>query len=360
MSTTIPLKTNRSFAPPHTLPGMMEHAADDRLEWVAEMPVPTTNIAIHFGSYVLEQWLRRITLASLMAKGGAEWVSVIPHDLLREAKKQVNLLRRRTVLDPENSDNLVWALTLDQLRQVLTAKDLTPFVFDLTGLSRRDLDRELRQIRDIRNIVAHHRATNDVASEHFGLISRRLDPAIQRFKLRILYFDSSGVVDASLTEPDTELGRMFQASGLSDDRWYLLSDTGSFCGFHVVYGDPVVTGGFVDVGRLLDLFHDVRDSVLCIALPHNTSEGYEGELSVVWPRDVPSSQVEAIRDACLSIHRDSEVPYEQQDPKHICDPLIWFEQGRRGAAAAGSDEARAQLEWLEDGSADDDEDEIPL
>src|SRR4051794_29439185 len=101
------------------------------------MPVPTTNTLIHFESYVLEQWLRRIAIASLMAKAGSRWADAMPAAIFPEARKQVNLLKRRTYLDPENSDNLVWAMTLDQLRQVLTDEHLTPFVFELTGMSRR-------------------------------------------------------------------------------------------------------------------------------------------------------------------------------------------------------------------------------
>ena len=65
-----------------------------------------------------------------------------------------------------------------------------------------------------------------------------------------------------------------------------------------------------------------------------------------------------VRDACLSIRRDSDVPYEHQDPKHICDPLIWFEQGRPGAAAAGSDPAREYLEAWKESRGDENGDDV--
>ena len=306
----------------------MAESGSRGLTWVAEMPVPAGNVWIHFQSYVLEQWLRRIALAALMAKGGAAWPQSMPEGLLTKAKQQVGVLSRLAFIDPEKSDNLIWSLTVEQLREVLTTEKLSPFVFELTGLARRDLDRELLVFREIRNTVAHHRATNEVTFENFRLVNERLGKAIDHFKRRVLY---RGIVDPA-PPPAEALFEPFFSSGLSEGRSYVLSDHDPFYELAFLNGDPELEGGFVDVGNLLDLFDRVRHLVLCVLLPH--AQGF-GEVSVVWPKDLSPVDLEAVRDASLLIRQETGIPYDQQDPKHICNPLIWFERGRSGATAAG-------------------------
>src|SRR5437867_2795546 len=46
---------------------------DEQIWWVGEMPLPRNNLLILHGIYVLEQWLRRIALAALMAQAGSRW-----------------------------------------------------------------------------------------------------------------------------------------------------------------------------------------------------------------------------------------------------------------------------------------------
>lgn len=101
--------------------------------------------------------------------------------------------------------------------------------------------------------------------------------------------------------------------------------------------DPVFRSGkqYWDIGRVLDAFHKVRHAVLAVDVASQFSEGYGEEMSDIWPVDVTEAQTVAIRDAFLGSMRDSDLPYHEQDVKNICDPLIWFEDGRIGARAAG-------------------------
>jgi len=293
-----------------------------------------------------------------MAKGGSQWPKLIPDSLLAEAKRQASMLRQRTFLDPESSDNLVWALTVEQLRRLLCDDSLSPFVFELTGLPRRDLERQLEQLRVIRNLVAHNRATNRVALEHFRLVKSRLEPAIDHFKLSVVYLPD---LEASMPTARTDaVERFFRESGLAAGRWFIVMDKGRFFEFGTVAGDPLVTGGFVDVGNLLDHFHDIRQAVLAMILPLPTSESYGEELSVVWPVDVSREELAGIRDCCLTIACETDTAYEDQDPKHICDPLVWFEGGRRGKIAAGGTEEDETAAFLDALEREDESDERPL
>ena len=255
------------------------------------------------------------------------------------------MLKRRTFLEPENSDNLIWALTVDQLRLVLIDEELTPFVFDLTAMSRRDLQQELTKFRDIRNIVAHQRATTRVTFDNFVVVAERLNLAIRHFKRDFLYpaysdqaepvyVTGEGDDDEPMHSVPGGMGEFFAASGLARGRQFIVSDVGRFFDYQALPVDPdMATGGFVDVASLLDEFHDVRKAILCIRVPHRISQG---GLSVSWPKDVSEQELTVIRDACLSVRATSQVPYTEQDPKHICDPMIWFEQGAAGGELAGS------------------------
>jgi hypothetical protein len=78
-----------------------------------ELPLPTTNIEIYEQMYALEQWLRRVACASLMARFGSTWRSALPPELAGDLKRRLKQLEGRVHLDCENSRNAIWLLTLE-------------------------------------------------------------------------------------------------------------------------------------------------------------------------------------------------------------------------------------------------------
>lgn len=318
------------------------------LVWVGEMPVPSANREISEGIYVLEQWLRRIVYAALMAKGGSDWQRCLPENLQSEAKAQLRTsLKRRTFLDVENSDHLIWALTFDQLRQVLALPDLESFVFDLTATATRDLGSQMEALRDIRNVVAHNRAASDVALAIFEKRREKLGRAIDRFKLVLIYPD--GAWENILFEERDEDGRLrerlerprrfeiedvFEESPLYD-KYKVLMERRRFWEFANAFPE-VSRHTFIDIGRLLDGCHEIRHALLAIVLPHPESDAQADSFSVLFPKDVSGTELEQVRDFVLAVRADSDVPYADQEAKFVCDPLIWFEQGYAGGRAAGS------------------------
>jgi hypothetical protein len=52
-----------------------------------ELPVPEANIVVYEQIYVLEQWLRRIAYASLMAQFGSGWQQAMPGNLAGDLKR---------------------------------------------------------------------------------------------------------------------------------------------------------------------------------------------------------------------------------------------------------------------------------
>jgi len=59
----------------------------DPIEFIEDIPFPSSNIIIYRHIYSLEQWLRRILLTALVAKYGVKWIDAIPSDTLSELKK---------------------------------------------------------------------------------------------------------------------------------------------------------------------------------------------------------------------------------------------------------------------------------
>jgi hypothetical protein len=152
-----------------------------------ELPVPSTNIEIYEQMYVLEQWLRRVAYASLMARYGSTWRATLKPGLLGELKRRLKQLDGRVYLHCENSNNAIWLLTLDELREVLLVNATWPAVKVLTGLPRSVLDAKLDELREIRNVVGHNRATTPDTAVLVDAIAISLRPAIRCFKDQLLY-----------------------------------------------------------------------------------------------------------------------------------------------------------------------------
>jgi len=168
------------------------------IDFHGEIPVPRTNVDLYGRLYVTEQWLRRIAYAALVTHSGAEWKNALPSELARDLRSSAQKLVGRTYLNVENSDNLIWLLTLDELLRVLLADHLWPGVKALTGLKRDVLSVDLRRLREIRNVVGHNRAISPLTAEIARGIEAALTIAIERFKRSFLYAEEHKVVEGNL------------------------------------------------------------------------------------------------------------------------------------------------------------------
>jgi hypothetical protein len=83
-----------------------------------ELPIPTANLTIYREIYSVEQWMRRIAYAALLARFGPNWRGSLPEELTSSLKRRLRQLNGRVHLDCENSDNAIWLLTLDELQGV--------------------------------------------------------------------------------------------------------------------------------------------------------------------------------------------------------------------------------------------------
>ena len=289
---------------------------DSPLIFEREIAIPTTNETLYRRIYALEVWLRRVLMASIMGRYATQWRSAIPTEIAKELKARRDALRKRVVLDVETSDNDVWLLTLEELRRLLLSEFLWPEARALTGWQRRELSARIDELREIRNVIGHNRATTPRTLEIFAGIERYLDRGIQQFRGLTLYRrDSTGLDE----EAEKEVGSLpWRVRALWDGqrRQVFMAMTEKFCSVLFL---PVPPFTYLSVADLLESFEHARHSILAFYVNDAANE-----FSVVWPRGAREEEHDAVLLGFEAFGHFTDTPYEHQDPKYVCDPRIWF------------------------------------
>jgi hypothetical protein len=275
--------------------------------------MPAGNLRLYRRIYVLEQWLRRILMAALMSRYGTQWRSAIPTEVSKLLRSRREQLRTRTILDVESSDNVIWLLTLDELRRLLVSSDLWPSVKELIGLQKADLDARIEEMREIRNVVGHNRATTIRTGQIFDGIDDYLWRGIDHFREQTLYRAPNFVVAEDASDP---LASAVQALWDGKRRQVALASTEKF---HSVTFLPVAPFTLISVPDLLEAFHHARHTILAFYVNDRANE-----FAVIWPRGALLDEHRSVISGFESFCHFTETPYAEQDPKYICDPRIWF------------------------------------
>lgn len=253
-------------------------------------------------------------MATLMSRYGTRWRDAIPTPISAELKSRRDQLRTRTYLDVESSDNVVWLLTLEELRQMLISPKLWPAARELTRLQKSDVASRVEELREIRNVIGHNRATTSRTIRVFEGIEEYLSKGIEHFRDETLYYRAEEI----LTAPDPHDPLSAAIADLWDGkkRQVFLERTKKFSAVMFL---PVPPFTLISIPDLLETFHDVRHLILALYVNARANE-----FSVVWPRTATSADDEAILASLATFHHFTEIEYANQDPKYICDPRIWF------------------------------------
>lgn len=293
-----------------------------------ELPVPEANIAVYEQIYVLEQWHRRLLLAALMTCHGHSWQGSLPPDLLRSLKARLRQLDGRVHLDCENSRNVIWLLTLEELHTLLLADGAWPTVKALTGLPRAVLDSKLRELREIRNVVGHNRAVSAGTAVLAAGIAVALQSGIDRFKTHVLY-DEDSKVHVSEDETEGVPGRF--ASRIAGNDWKtfqpMLTEGEHFYGLTRLPVEPF--DSFLSIRRFLHEIRPVETDVLAVLVNRSGDE-----FTIVWPKRSTDVVHERVMQFFFTSHHAcwTQTPYEQQHASAVCDPRIWFYENQRPAS----------------------------
>ncbi|HZS57642.1 MAG TPA: hypothetical protein VFA43_00125 [Gemmatimonadaceae bacterium] len=287
----------------------------DGIEFEGEVPIPQWNLELYRRIYLLEQWLRRIVMAGLMSRYATQWRSAIPTEISANLKQRRRQLAARTFLDVESSDNVVWLLTLEELKQLMTSNFIWPSVKELTGLQRADVLARVDELREIRNVVGHNRATTPRTLRIFEGVEQYLGQGIDHFRNETLYSESNAIFSHAEDEP---LAEAVEALWEPGTRQVFLQASDRF---YAMVSLPVPPFAYISVPDLVEAIHDVRHLILAVYV-----NGVADEFSVVWPRGALDAEHQQVIEAIAAFHvgRHTELPYSEQDPKHVCDPRIWF------------------------------------
>ncbi len=291
-----------------------------------ELPVPKTNIEIYERLYVLEQWFRRVAYASLMARYGSNWKSALPPELLGDLKRRLKQLDGRMHLHCENSNNAIWVLTLEELRTVLLSDNTWPTVRVLTGLPRGVVDTRLDELREIRNVVGHSRATSGNTLVVLNGLATGLTPGIERFKTHLLY----SVADAIHLEDDGDDGYVFDlyAQLVANNDWSsfqpVLSSSKLF--YSLTHLPVAPFDRCVRVKRFLADMSTCENEILAVLV-----NKLGDEFTLTWPRALSDVEHDHVVRFFFSRRVGSwtSTPYVEQSPEAICDPRVWFYENQR-------------------------------
>jgi hypothetical protein len=180
------------------------------------------------------------------------------------------------------------------------------------------------ELRQIRNVIGHNRATTAQTLRIFEGIELYIEPGIDRFRRQTLYEDTSEMFTD--TSGDPLAAAVATHWNASPSRHVFLQRSAKF---YAIVSLPVPPFTLMSVPDLVEAFHDVRHVILGIYV-----SGTANEFSVVWPRGALDLEHQAVIEALDGAFEFTETDYADQDPKYVCDPRVWFyfdelRQGRR-------------------------------
>jgi hypothetical protein len=292
-----------------------------------ELPVPEANLVVYEQIYVLEQWLRRIAYAGLMARYATNWQRAMPNDLANDLKRRLRQLSGRVHLDCENSDNMIWLLTLDELGEVLLAKQTWPMVKSLSQLPRHVLETRLAELRGIRNVVGHNRAVSANTALLTAGIAVALSSGIESFKTQLLYSDSGTIHFGSVDDDDVP-GLFARWEVKCDPQSQIMLTEGEH--FYSLTRLPIEPfDSHLRVRSFLNAMAPLAHEVLAVLVNRMGDE-----FTLAWPKRASAEVHERVMSFFFAEdhHRWTQTPYEQQSPSAICDPRVWFYENQRPCA----------------------------
>jgi len=299
------------------------------VQFVSELPFPETNALVYRELYEYEQLIRRLAHAALVAKAGAQWAGVLPAELLAERKKRLANLSSRIYLNCENSMNLVWITTMEELRTILTMDSTWPFVREFSGYQKEFLVNKLSEVIEIRNVIGHNRATTPDTVIVWRGIATSLRPGLDKFKTVILYRGDEEIHLPTLdaVEHGSQVVAYYAKRLHGDYRSGLQPMLAESKYFYSLTFLPVETDGdWVRIAGLLEAFEYTSKNVFCFMINKSGNE-----FSVVWPKNLPGQVNDQIIDVFWQSAQKvwTHTTYQEQSAAFVCDPQIWFYENRR-------------------------------
>jgi hypothetical protein len=295
------------------------------LEFKDELLIPRINGEVYFKIYELENWLRRISLTAYMKEFGADWKNRIPVQLRNGIESRAKQNEDMFYLDLSGDDNLIWTATQWELKALLLDDAIAHQIKDLTGFSKSTLSQKLEELKGIRNILAHNKALTNTAITIVTGVIASLMQGVKYFKIRVLYADLK-----SGDEVTNNAVFSYFENAMEENDW------GKFQAVAFMKGDiyelacwpgpnQAYEGTYLSASKLLEIYKNVLANILAIAI---NKRGYE--YTVLFTPKIEDQAIRKIINLFTKKHDIwTQTSFEQQNPKFICNPKIWFYENRR-------------------------------
>lgn len=296
------------------------------LEFKDEMLIPQVNGEIYFQIYEIENWLRRICLTAYMMQFGANWLENIPTDILNSFKSKAKKNEELFYLDIDANDNLIWTATHGELMKLILNDAISERIKWLTGFTKLNISQKLEELKNIRNILAHNRPLTNTAVTIVKGTLVSLFQGIKIFKERILY------PPIERFRVENEIIEYFDKK-MEDNNWSkfqgaLSLDDGIYSLVCLPAIDP--RPPYPSAYQLLLFYKKVLEEILAF-----TYNKQGEEYCVLFPEATHDTIKKRIIDVFLE-SRNAGIPgiwtntrFEEQSPKYICNPKIWFYENQR-------------------------------
>lgn len=294
-----------------------------KLEFKDEMLIPRINGEIYFSIYELENWLRRICLSVYMTEFGEDWVRNVPKKVFEGYQQRSRRSQEIFYLDADNEDNLIWSLTHAELSNMLLNGKVFDRVNSLIGLTYDRLRQKLDELREIRNLLAHNRALSERTGTIVQGIIASFYIAIDKFKVSFLYNKETEILFTGKYELSDYFEQKMEGNDWSKFQAFIEEGENiySIVCLPVDRGENTYPSAF----KLLEEFKVVLEYIISIRLNKSGDE-----YIITFPKRLSNENSKKIVDIFM---RKSDVwtiiSFEDQHPKNICNPRIWFYENRR-------------------------------
>jgi hypothetical protein len=155
---------------------------ETRLEFEDEIPIPLGNLGLYRRIYVLEQVVATVRHGRTDEQVRDAVAERYTDGIWGGASAASQTVGIADVSGCRVQRHVVWLLTLEELRRLLLSDFLWPSVKQLTGLQKADVASRVEELREIRNVIGHNRATTGQTARIFEGIEGYLGSGVERFR----------------------------------------------------------------------------------------------------------------------------------------------------------------------------------
>ena len=286
-----------------------------------DIPISINNSVIFDKTFIVEQWIRRIIMFSLMLEYGKDWISVFEDDSLVDYARIRGKITEKEIIESKD-DNLLWYTTLGYLAKFIKRKDISNKIKTLTNLDTDTLSKSIFKISIIRNEMAHNRTITKAMEQEYNQNFDRLKTAIVNFKSKIIYTNTGKIVSNYSTSYINLVNYFKKKSEEFNKIQAYLEDNTEFYSL-VFLPSHNIEFQYIDIEKLLEIFKHYKNSIIAFYVNKSCDE-YQIIISKKI-KDYDYIYKEIINIFFESLdYLGTSNPYEIQDSKYTCNPRIWF------------------------------------